>query len=82
MKRRNFFLGLTAAVVGAALELRLATALPDPLPTPGYLSKAHLDQIYQRLIAEAKITEGQMVSMIITDAKTHYLLLQDHLKTK
>lgn len=29
MKRRNFFLGLTAAVVGAALELRLAVA-PAP----------------------------------------------------
>ena len=82
MKRRNFFLGLTAAVVGAALELRLATALPDPLPPPAYLSKATLDQLYQRLIAEAQIVEGQMVSMIITDAKAHHLLLQDHIKTK
>ena len=49
MKRRNFFLGLTAAVVGAALELRLAAT---PALTPPRFTVVELEARYQRLIVE------------------------------
>ena len=49
MKRRNFFLGLTAAVVGAALELRLAVA---PVPAALRFTVVELEALYQRLVAE------------------------------